>query len=279
MTIRAFYLRRAEFARLLPGSQLTKDRYLRLMALAGVDMACTTPLGIVAIVFDATTTKPIPWVSWANTHYNYSRVVLYPAIIWRSSRPLEVSMELTRWLAPFCAFVFFAFFGFAQEARRNYAKIFQRVCPRFLKSSTSTMAPVIPLALHSNPSSQQKSKTLESTDTLMSRGSSSTTYKDSMSWKSPTSDATCVSPHEKEKMGFVDDSRVFMPRKEKSLPDLPTSPSSTSSGSTFAGLTDRTVVDVDVSIRPLDVVHLRGGGDHPLCDPAAPGADSRRFTL
>ena len=73
-----------------------------------------------------------PWISWSDTHFNYSQVDQYPALLWQMNRNSYISLELSKWLPVFCAAVFFCFFGFAEEARRNYGRAFgavARLCP------------------------------------------------------------------------------------------------------------------------------------------------------
>ncbi|KIY48905.1 pheromone receptor [Fistulina hepatica ATCC 64428] len=136
-----FNQRRTACASLLSGSPgLSVTRYFRLMALAATELCCTTPLGTFFIAINAAGGQVQPWISWAWVHYGYSRVSLYPAIIWRADKKNEAAMELSRWLAPFCAIVFFAYFGFAVEARRVYLKVWHRVrryCCRVLKLKMS----------------------------------------------------------------------------------------------------------------------------------------------
>jgi len=96
------------------------SRYFRLMALAMCDILFTTPLAIFNIWLNVTLAPMGPWVSWEDTHFDYGRVVRYPAILWRRSHILVISVESTRWAAPLCAIVFFAFFGLADEAKKNY---------------------------------------------------------------------------------------------------------------------------------------------------------------
>jgi len=61
-----------------------------------------------------------PWISWDDTHAHYSRVVQFPSSIWRAQPAFSVLLESSRWLTVLAAFVFFAFFGFAEEARKHY---------------------------------------------------------------------------------------------------------------------------------------------------------------
>jgi len=126
LSLRTFARRRLEFSRFMnsTSSFLTMGRYFRLMALAMSDILLTTPLAIFTIWLNASVSPVKPWISWEDTHYNYSLIVQIPASIWRTNQVLVMIMDFTRWVSPLCAFVFFAFFGFADEAKRNYRKLF-----------------------------------------------------------------------------------------------------------------------------------------------------------
>ena len=102
---------------------LTAYRYMRLMALAAVEILFTIPIATYGMVLNITVYPIQPWISWSDTHFDYSQVNLYPAVLWRMSRVSVISIELSRALPLLCAFVFFAFFGFANEAKRNYRKV------------------------------------------------------------------------------------------------------------------------------------------------------------
>lgn len=131
MTVRSFWLRRAQFMQLMASnSSLSVSRYFRLLALALVDMMFTVPLALVTIVHGIKQGL-LPWISWEDTHFNFSRVVLYRGIVWRSDQLSHFAVEFTRWLPIFCAFVFFALFGFASEARKSYLNAF-RVITKFI---------------------------------------------------------------------------------------------------------------------------------------------------
>ncbi|KAJ6629054.1 hypothetical protein B0H10DRAFT_1987710, partial [Mycena sp. CBHHK59/15] len=112
LSLRAFHRRRASLALLhTPLSAhtgLTPARYLRLTLLALISLLLTTPL----------------WRSLADTHFAFSRVEQIPAILWRGNHQLVVALEFSRWAAPACAALFIAFFGFAEEARRQYVTAF-----------------------------------------------------------------------------------------------------------------------------------------------------------
>nr|ANB67025.1 pheromone receptor [Agrocybe salicacicola] len=138
-----FNKRRIQFSNFLNShTSLTLSRYFRLMALAMTEMLSTTPLAIFVIYLNATTSEVGPWRSWEDTHFDYHRVEQIPGMFWRMNHQLVVSMELTRWLAPFGAIVFFGFFGFAQEAQKNYRAAYTYVAKRLkflpLPRSSST---------------------------------------------------------------------------------------------------------------------------------------------
>lgn len=124
LSLLAFNKRRAQFAEFMSAhSALTMNRYFRLMAIATTDLLLSVPISAYGIYLNASE-DIAPWISWDDTHFHFWQVHQYPAILWRSDRNTLISIELSRWLVPFCAFVFFAFFGFASEARAFYARHF-----------------------------------------------------------------------------------------------------------------------------------------------------------
>ncbi|KAF9791976.1 STE3-domain-containing protein [Thelephora terrestris] len=129
LTIRAFMKRRKQFRDLITAnSNLTYSRYWRLVALASLDFCFTIPFATWGVVGPALWSEVRPWVSWADTHWGYSRVFQFPRIL---LDPVSAySLETTRWAAVFCAFVFFGFFGFADEARKNYRLLASTVTKR-----------------------------------------------------------------------------------------------------------------------------------------------------
>lgn len=110
------------------------------MALAFTDLCLTVPLGIYQVCSNAVGGDVKPWVSWADTHFDFDRVNQFPAGIWRADRNVEIPLELDRWIVPCCAFIFFAYFGFAEEARKNYAKAYDFIATPFkrLRSRSSS---------------------------------------------------------------------------------------------------------------------------------------------
>ncbi|KAH9943673.1 putative fungal pheromoneG-protein-coupled receptor [Amylocystis lapponica] len=125
LSLRSLLARQAQFKKFLASnSNLTSGRYFRLMALAATELIFTVPFGIYEIYSNAASGSLQPWDGWANTHYDFSRVVLYPAVVWTMDPSVAVPLQLSRWIIPACAFVFFSFFGFAEEARKHYYKLY-----------------------------------------------------------------------------------------------------------------------------------------------------------
>ncbi len=137
LSLRAFARRRLEFSQFLQTNRsLTVNHYFRLMALALTEMIFTTPLAIFIIVLNTKAAPIEPWRSWDDTHLNYGRMELFPALIWRQAPLVVVAFETMRWVNPVCSFIFFGFFGFADEARKNYRAAYWRVAGLFGKKPT-----------------------------------------------------------------------------------------------------------------------------------------------
>ncbi|KAJ7223586.1 pheromone A receptor-domain-containing protein [Mycena pura] len=136
-TLRAFLRRRAASSQFIAPSGssknpgLTGGHYLRLMALATTDIILTTPLGFFFIYLNRSAEPFAPWISWADTHFNFSRVGQIPAFAWRAQRLTALGFQFTRWMAPVSALMFFAFFGCAADARRNYDVAFNVLVATF----------------------------------------------------------------------------------------------------------------------------------------------------
>lgn len=118
LTIRSFVQLRCQFKEVLSKcNNLTTSRYLRLVILATVEVIGTIPLGALSISFNVRQMEP--WISWEDTHSNFSQIRQIPAAVWRNS-PAEPGLEFTRWIHIALAILFFSLFGFAEEAMKNY---------------------------------------------------------------------------------------------------------------------------------------------------------------
>jgi pheromone a factor receptor len=139
LSIRAFARRRAQFKQYLSANNnLSSNRYFRLMALGSCDLLLTVPLATWSLYDNVALGDLYPWISWANTHSHFSRVLQYPRLEWGQNHRLVVAFEATRWSVVVCAFLFFAFFGFADEARKHYRLALNSVAKRMGYSSAFT---------------------------------------------------------------------------------------------------------------------------------------------
>jgi len=108
------------------------------MALSMTELCCTLPLSCFLIWINSTATPVSPWISWENTHYGFSRVGQYPSVVWTQNYLFVVAVQMTRWVTVACAYIFFAFFGFASEARKNYGIAFYTIARVFGVRPTQT---------------------------------------------------------------------------------------------------------------------------------------------
>ncbi|OBZ74473.1 hypothetical protein A0H81_05274 [Grifola frondosa] len=75
------------------------------MALATADLLITTPVAAYGMYLNLSESQIHPWISWADTHYDYSHVSQYLSMFWRMDRNSVIAFELSRWAPIFCAFV------------------------------------------------------------------------------------------------------------------------------------------------------------------------------
>jgi pheromone a factor receptor len=108
---------------------LNHGRYFRLMALSSLDIFLTIPITAYIVVLDVKEGVD-PWISWDETHFNYSRVIQVPGFVWGNESITSQALEMYRWSLVLCAFVFFAFFGFADEARQHYRLLYNLLARR-----------------------------------------------------------------------------------------------------------------------------------------------------
>ncbi|KAI0250480.1 hypothetical protein BJV78DRAFT_1283251 [Lactifluus subvellereus] len=83
--------------------------------LAGVEILGTIPLGSVFMVLDIKEGLG-PWQLF--------QIMQIPSSVWKHDRISLLGPEMLRWSLVLCAFVFFAFFGFADEARQDYRRAY-----------------------------------------------------------------------------------------------------------------------------------------------------------
>jgi pheromone a factor receptor len=127
LTIRAFRERQNHLkVAVNANSNLSYDNYWRLIALASSDFFFTIPLTLKTIVLNSLSGVS-PWVSWDDTHSGFSRVFQFPRVRVNQDPILLYSCELTRWGVILCAYLIFGFFGFTNEAKRNYRLLASKI--------------------------------------------------------------------------------------------------------------------------------------------------------
>ena len=113
----------------MASTRLTRNRHIRLMIISVALILGTIPLGMLWIV-KAANFGVNPWRGWAFTHKDYSVVHRIPASVWKNNPFLVLSLEMNRWSLVMCAFLFFALFGFADEARQHYRHVYRSIASR-----------------------------------------------------------------------------------------------------------------------------------------------------
>ncbi|KAI0053504.1 fungal pheromone STE3G-protein-coupled receptor [Auriscalpium vulgare] len=142
MTIYTFWKKNRQFSEMLSSNRnLNKSRYWRLMALAALEVCGTIPISIWVICFNVSGGVN-KWKSWSDTHWHFSKVEQIPSVIWKNDYHATVGIELTRWFCVLCAFLFFGFFGFADEARKHYRLVYTSLSSRLGISTTTSSSGV-----------------------------------------------------------------------------------------------------------------------------------------
>ncbi|KAH8092655.1 STE3-domain-containing protein [Cristinia sonorae] len=135
-TLIAFTKRRREFSELLSSnSNLTYNRYFRLMALAVIEIVVTVPLGIWLLV---STPISYEYKGLADLHDGFSRVRQFPLKAWILIPGARQTFESDAWIFIALGLLFFINFGFAEEARRNYRKAYGSITKTLGISSVGT---------------------------------------------------------------------------------------------------------------------------------------------
>ncbi|KIK52279.1 hypothetical protein GYMLUDRAFT_208084 [Collybiopsis luxurians FD-317 M1] len=104
----------------------TSDRYIPIVALAALEMTCTTPFAIFALIINIKQGLQ-PWISWDYVHSDFSYVGTVPSVIWKSNDVLKISLETERWITASFGIIIFLFLGTTKEARKHYLRAFRRL--------------------------------------------------------------------------------------------------------------------------------------------------------
>lgn len=139
--MRLFLARRYQFANILQSSTsaITTSRFLRLMALAAMQIAFNLPVVIYSLIIDTTGTSLQPYSSWQDVHYGFSEVESINRVEWAQLelRPRELA-ELSYWTYPVSCAVFFLFFGLGEESLGTYQAVWRWVSACCKRKSSRT---------------------------------------------------------------------------------------------------------------------------------------------
>jgi len=133
-----------------------ESRYFRLMALATIELLGTIPVSTWFIYTHLTRDYLYPYKGFGDTHASFWRVNQYPALLWTRWDTFPATQRVTRWSVVACGFAFFAFFGFADEARKHYRDAFNSVAKR-VGFSTGSMGSSGPMSSGSEKAYAQMS--------------------------------------------------------------------------------------------------------------------------
>ncbi|KAG9310929.1 STE3-domain-containing protein [Chiua virens] len=123
-TIRELALRRVQFKEFLSANRnLSSNRYLRLMGLAGVEMLFTIPLSIWSIYSNAVGSVVEPYVNWASAHADFDVIEQLPSVVWHQNSAFVAGLQTSRFNST--------------EARKNYQLAYTSVAKRIGVSTGS----------------------------------------------------------------------------------------------------------------------------------------------
>lgn len=137
LALRHFVIRRLTFAAHLQAnnSALNTTRYLRLVAMASVQMVGSITVTAYNIWFTAMAIPIRPWTNWADVHSDFWRIDQFltrftPSVVQRG-------FYVVWWMVPIPTFLFVAFFAFGKDAVDEYKKCIDWVTVKVFRMSKS----------------------------------------------------------------------------------------------------------------------------------------------
>ncbi|VDC04728.1 unnamed protein product [Peniophora sp. CBMAI 1063] len=124
-----FYRHNRDLNRLLQNDEFTVSRttYLRILALASIDLLLTLPIGIATIVLtikESLYHGSLPFYSgWEHDHAQWEPQGTSYTDIASEQTSIRAANYFTMWTSPVLAFVIFSLFGVTSEARASYWRI------------------------------------------------------------------------------------------------------------------------------------------------------------
>ncbi|KZV71047.1 STE3-domain-containing protein [Peniophora sp. CONT] len=125
---RIFYLHSRDINQFLRSNgSVSRTIYLRILALASLDILLTLPIGTVNVVLDVIAYKAqnslIFYPGWARVHSNWEPQSISYAEVQAFGVSALVGEYFTLWASPVLSFTIFALFGMTAEARASYWRI------------------------------------------------------------------------------------------------------------------------------------------------------------
>ena len=117
------------------GSASRTNYYLRILALASIDILFTLPIGVVSLVLNIS--EPLEqgnglpfYPGWALLHDNWEPQSVSYAEVQAAGTSTLVELYLIHWTSPVLAFAIFGFFGLTTETRASYRRAIRAVFGR-----------------------------------------------------------------------------------------------------------------------------------------------------
>ncbi|KAI0036394.1 pheromone A receptor-domain-containing protein [Vararia minispora EC-137] len=117
------------------GISVSRPSYLRLFALASVDIVLTFPSGVANIIVDIKSRSPEGafqfYSGWASTHSDWAPISYTYKELQNMGGWSLLNYDLNRWCSVILSLVIFALFGLTAEARATYRRGFYAICKPF----------------------------------------------------------------------------------------------------------------------------------------------------
>ena len=124
LVVRVFLIRRKELDEVLTSNNTTVDYSLfyRVFILTAADTMFTIPLGILVIIINSVQVSITPYQSWAEIHYDFSRVDAYTfeQIAAIDGPWATFSLYWSQWVNVLCALILFLVYGTSMDFVRFY---------------------------------------------------------------------------------------------------------------------------------------------------------------
>ncbi|KAJ8455375.1 hypothetical protein ONZ51_g12486 [Trametes cubensis] len=132
LALHHFFRQRLTFAMQLKNSNsaLSTGRYLRLVAMSILQIVWQTTLTAITM-YDNISPGLRPWTNWADVHSDFGRVDTIPLGVYPVSFQRQFFLFL--WVMPVSSFIFFIFFGFGEEAVKDYKNAIRWIRRRVLR--------------------------------------------------------------------------------------------------------------------------------------------------